>query len=333
MARTFLRAYLAGMSGLVKAKNDMERLKSLPQKLEDGELIDFNGKSMVGVIEQLSDLELEVIDASRVNDASRCTEALKREYFEGFEKLVKVIGEAEGDTTTTEEETEDKEQAESETPLTLEDQLLDAVAAGDKKEVRAICKELKNKWFALDPEEVEDALDDIKDCVADKDVEAVKEILAEVGEEDEKQVEDKQEEKTSKTKVEEEVSEDDDELLADFNDCIKEEDYEDAQLCLDEMKEKDHPKYKECKKILDNTAGEDDETTEDSDEEGDVVDEILDDLDKALENKDVKECEGLLEELLEETGEDDEDYVDYKAKVDALSKPESKRKSRRNRRK
>ena len=106
---------------------------------------------------------------------------------------------------------------------------------------------------------------------------------------------------------------------------------------LQEMKEKNHPKYKECKKIFDNldAAGDEPEDTvaeeEGSDDEEDIVEEILDDLDKALKDKDVKECQELLEELLEEVGAEDEDYIDYKEKVEALSKPESKRSSRRNR--
>lgn len=315
---SFLKAYLTGMKTLVESKSDLERLKHLPQRLEDGELINFNDKSLVGVVDSLAGIEFEVIDAERVKGATRFTSALQKEYFTGFEKLVKLID----GNSPLEEAT-----VETSSEPTIVDRILEVVEAGDKKAFRALRQDIKNAWFACGDDKVSDAIIDLADAVADKDIEFAKEIIESVDATEEATLVNEPEEEPVKelkpTKVEQptEDSEDDDELLADFNDCIEEGDQEDAELCLKEMKECNHQKLKECEKAYTEkfgTAKTSEEPTDD--EEGDVVDEILDDLDDALEKKDLDECKKLIEELKEELESDDEDLVEYVEKVAALDK-------------
>lgn len=315
---SYLKSYLKGFENLVKAKSDLERLRHMPQKLENGELINFNGKSLVGKVESLKDSGiLEVIDAERVNDASRYTAALQKEYFDGFTKLIKIIEDAEGDVTNNVDE-------QSNEP-SLEDRIIEIVEAGDKKAFRSIRQELKDAWFAVGDSEVADALIDLSDAVADKDVEFAKEILEGLG--DTPVIDEKQSKTNKGSDVEnpKEVDDDseqdeDDELLADFNDAVEDEDAEDCELILKEMKEKNHPKLKECEKIFSDKFGAATFEKEPADEEGDVVNEILDDLDDAFDDKDLDKCKKLLDELKEEVDEDDEDLLEYMNKVSNLDK-------------
>ena len=169
----FLKAYLAGYTAMALTSNDLDRLKYAPQRVEDGEVFDFNNKSMFGKVEGLEDQV--ILDAKRVNEATRFTAALKRDYQEGMDKFIASLQGA-----APAEDTED----ESDPVQELYNKLYDVVAAGDKKAFRSLKKELKDQWFALDDADVEDAIFDLGDAVADKDVDYAKEIVEGLGEEE-----------------------------------------------------------------------------------------------------------------------------------------------------
>ena len=315
------QGFIRGLEGFITAKSDLDRLKHMPQRVEDGRLVNFKGHKLTAKIDGLEDFV--IMDADKVNDAKRFTSALLGTYLEGFSKLQGV----EDDTTT--ENTNNEP--------TLEDLLLDAVEVGDKKEVRNICKQLKEQWFALDDDVVEDAIDDIKDCVADKDVKAVEDILDSLGKTNDKEPEQQVEVKKSapelvKEIVKEETQTNDDDLedlLLDIQDAIKDEDVEDVELLLKELGE-EHPRYKEFSISLATLKGED-AVIEPEKNEDDEIDDIIADLEDAIKENDIDGENGakvILEELKELVGEDDEDYI----KFNKIVNPTTNRRSRRERR-
>jgi len=274
---------------------------------------------MFGILDGISDTI--IIEAARVNDASRCTSALLRDYFVGLDKFTSSL---DGDDTTTEDTTSNP----------LEDELLDIVAKGDRKAARKVLKELKEQWFALPEDEVEDAIYDLQDCVADKDVKGAKGILADLGEDDTPVTLDTslnnctQDDNPTKESTEP-VNEDEADLLADIEDAIKDEDVEDIKLLLKELGSK-HPKYKEFEKLLNILEGAGEDTKDDEDEltEEEEIKEICLDIDDAIEDKDAKKQKDFLEELKEVAGEDSKEFKKY----DALVNPKTEtRRSRRGR--
>jgi len=316
-----LKAFLQGYGNIVKAKSDLDRLKFMPQKVEAGEVFDFTGKSCFGKLEGVTDTV--IIEAARVNDASRCTSALLRDYFTGLDKFTSSL---DGDDTTTEDTTSNL----------LEAELLDIVVKGDRKAARKVLKELKEQWFALPEDEVEDAIYDLQDCVADKDVDGAKEILADLGGDGEKGVTFEEPPTIHSDKDLEEstepVNEDEADLLADIEDAIKDEDVEDVELLLKDLGSK-HPRYEEFEKRLAELEskpadGSVDENNGDELTEEEEIKEICLDLDDAIEDKDATKQKDFLEELKEVAGEDSEEFKKY----DALVNPKTEtRRSRRGR--
>jgi len=313
------QGFIRGLESFITAKSDLDRLKHMPQRVEEGRLVNFQGHKLTAKIDGLEDFI--IMDADKVNDAKRFTSALLGTYLEGFSKLQGV----EDDETTTTENTNNEP--------TLEDLLLDAVEAGDKKEVRNICKQLKEQWFALDEDVVEDAIDDIKDCVADKDVKAVEDILdsLETNDEEPKQQEVKKSEVKEIFKEETPTKNDEDteDLLLDIQDAIKDEDVEDVELLLKELGE-EHPRYKEFSISLATLKGED-AVIEPEKNEDDEIDDIIADLEDAIKENDIDGENGakvILEELKELVGEDDEDYI----KFNKIVNPTTTRRNRRERR-
>jgi len=314
-----LKGFLKGFSEIVKAKSDLDRLKYLPQKVEAGEVFDFKGNSMFGILDGISDTV--IIEAARVNGASRCTSALLRDYFVGLDEFTSTLDG--GDTTT---------EAVENNPLEAE--LLDIVDKGDRKAARKVLKELKEQWFALPEDEVEDAIYDLQDCVADKDIDGAKGILADLGNDDaqkEAPVKEttKKVEQESKTPVEstEPVNEDEADLLADIEDAFKDEDVEDVKLLLKELGVK-HSKYAEFEKQLKTleNLGEVEDDVELTEEE--EIKEICLDIDDALEDKDAKKQKDFLKELKEFAGEDSEEYKKYDALVNPKTETRRPRRGR-----
>lgn len=309
-----LKAYLNGFGDMVKAKSDLDRLLYMPQRLEDGEIFNFKNKSMFGIMDNLSGLELEVIDAKRVVEATRYTSALQRDYFEGFAKLMKLIdGEVED---VVEEEADIKEVD----PVTkLYNHLYEVVAAGDKKAFRTLRKDLKDQWFALDDAEVEDAIFDLSDAVADKDVDFAKEIVEGLGGTEEVEDDIVEEETPADTVAEEEGSDEVSEIIEDIKSAIDDGDEEDFKELIAELKDIDKKAYNEWKDAF---------STQEEAAEDEVVEEILEDLSIAIKEEDSNEIKELLEELADEVGEDSELYQEWAAKVAPKKEKRSRRRGK-----
>lgn len=318
-----LKAYLNGFGDMVKAKSDLDRLLYMPQRLEDGEIFNFKNKSMFGIMDNLSGLELEVIDAKRVIEATRYTSALQRDYFEGFDKLMKLI---DGEVEDVVEEADIKEVD----PVTkLYNHLYEVVAAGDKKAFRTLRKDLKDQWFALDDTEVEDAIFDLSDAVADKDVDFAKEIVEGLGGTEEVEDDIVEEETPADTVAEEEgndtLESEVSEIIEDIKSAIDDGDEEDFKELIAELKDIDKKAYNEWKDAFSTQ----DDTVAEEDENDEVVEEILEDLSIAIKEEDSDEIKELLEELADEVGEDSELYQEWFTKVAPKKSSQKEKRSRR----
>lgn len=332
MKNNLLFSYLTGLKTVVEESKELDRLKFMPQKVEGSRVVNFKGAFLTGVVEGLEDRI--IYDLSEIMNATRCTPKLKGLYFTAYDAFVNTLG-----AEVAEEITKNDEPS-------LEDDLLDAVEEGNKKEVRSILKELKDQWFALDDDVVEDAIDDIKDCVATKDVKAVEVILdslepTEVKKEQGKPTEDKvlaknitagkEKAKDLNSKPKNEIkgstltpttSADDSDTVLDIVDALKDEDIKDVEMMLKELGE-DHPRYEEFSKSLATLKGEDApdpvvEAEAKNEEapvsEDDEIDAIIADLEDAIEAKEFEGKDGakeILAELLELVGAEDEDYIKY----------------------
>lgn len=307
----FIKSYLNTSIEMIKAKNDLERLSFMPQKIESGEVIDFKGNiSFKG----LDVKDVEVFPAARVNDATRCTSALTRDYFLALDKVMPLFGNGPAET----KQEDDKEYGAD---------ILALVEAGDRKGLRSLLKDYKKgKWSSLDEDKLEDDIDDLVDCAVDKAVDDARSIIKDIAFMDLDDVEPTEMTTTTPTtpadtekkeSTHKPANEDEAELIADIEGAVSDEDWEDVELLLKELGDK-HPRYTEFASKL---PSEQDDTKEESKSEGSVIDEILDDLDDALTEKDTTACKEILAELLVETATDDIDYVEYKAKVDALAEP------------
>jgi len=314
----FEGAFLTGYRNMVEAKADIDRLKCMPQRVENGNLLDFSGRVLIGGL----DVEDRIIfDADKVNNAKRYTSALSRDYFIAFDELMSLLP------------SKGVEEVNATTEIYGAD-IYDAVSKGDKKGLRVILKEYKKvKWVALNEDAVEDAIDDIKDCVADKDVEGAKEIVTELigcdicEEADEVKEPQKVAKESTKpsTSNHKPANEDEAELLADLEDALSEKDYEDAEMLLKELGDK-HPRYAEFFNALPNNKQDDVDSDEKTDDI-DVVDEICLDIDDAIADGDLSAAKKFLEELADEAGTDSKEYKEYEVIVNPPK--ERKRRSRR----
>lgn len=297
---------------MIRTSNDLDRLKYAPQRVEDGVFYNFHNKDMfAGAVPGLESLNIEIIDAARVNDTSRFTGALQREYFEGFNKMMDQIVKLPGGKYETAAPVE----------VTLDDKILEVVKSGDKKAFRAMRQEIKDQWFALNDDDVADAIMDLSDAVADKDVDYAKEILENLEPVETPKV---KETPKTETKKEPELTEEESEIIEDIKSAIDDGDEKDFKELLAELKDVNPDLAEEwadafAVNVNDPAA---DETKE---EETDVVDEIIEDLEAALEDGDMDEAKECLEELKEEVGEDSDVYKEYAAKV----APKKERRSRR----
>jgi len=302
----FIEAYLMGMTNAVKAKNDLERLRFMPQKVEGGDLINFEGQTLVG---HLTINDVVIFDADRVVKATRCTSALQRDYFEALDKVMPLF--KDGSKGVEEKNDAPKEVYGAD--------IYDAVEAGDKKALRKVLKQYKRtKWSALDEDVVDDAIFDIIDCIGGDDLDDAIEIVTELIGEDICEVETTKDEPKATTANSTYVpaNEDEADLLLDLEDAVKDEDWDDVELLLKTLP-KDHPRYAEFDAHLNEPTtgtdakdeapvGDDELTTEE------IISEICDDIDVAITNKeDTKE---LLAELATEAGEDSEEYKEYSTK-------------------
>ena len=311
---SFVKPFLVGYKNMVKASSDIERLKCMPQRLEDGKLIDFAGKVILVGIQDVADME--VIEAARINDASRYTAALQRDYFAGLDVL---LSKFDGSIV-------DVDDAPVDAVVALYSKLYDIVETGDKKGFRAIRTELKDQWFALDAEVVSDAILDLADAVADKDVDLAKEIVEGIDDEPEAEApaakvepELKETPKKSKAKTAK-LTEEESEIIEDLKSAIDDGDQKDIDELLAELKEVNKALYDEW---LPATQV---EVAEDTPEDDNIADEIIDDLDAAIADEDVEEAKACLEELADEVGKDSELYKVNAAK---LAPKKETRKSRR----
>jgi hypothetical protein len=315
----FLKAFLTGYTDMVKTSNDLDRLRYAPQRVEAGVFYNFHDTDMFkGAVEGLESLNIELIKAERVNDTTRFTSALQRDYFAGFNKMMDLVAKTDtGGYTTTADTDEPVE-------VTLEDKILEVVKAGDKKAFRSLRKELKDKWFALDDADVEDAIFDLGDAVADKDVEYAKEILENVGEDDAPAEEPEPEVKEIKEtpKKTAKLTEEESEIIEDLKSAIDDGDQKDIDELLAELKEVNEALYDEW---LPATQVEQPEEDTKDEEDSSVVDEIIEDLDAAIADEDEDEAKACLEELADEVGVDSDIY---KVNAEKLT-PKKTRRSRR----
>ena len=304
-----LNAYLKASSLIVRAKSDMDRLRFMPQKIVGGMFIDFKGNDLYPNTNGVQDLV--IFDADAVNNATRCTAALLNKYFTALDEVM--LNNDSDDTALDEvmlnNDSDDTAEGRKQDPLYVG--IIKAIGAGDKKAVRDFCKELKEKWFALDSEMVEDAIDDLKDCVADKDVNEAGAIIAELTDDDVGVTAKEEPVKTEASKDDNKTTE----LIADLEDAVKDEDFEDVELLLKDL-DKAHPRYDEFA----GTLKKDEALLEDSDEMSDQeIDELIEDIEAAIKDGDLDgEKDGakvMLKELVAEVGEKDEDVVKLTALV------------------
>ena len=287
---SFLKAYLAGYESLINTSNDLERLKYGVQRVENGVFYNFKGNDMFkGAVKGLESLNIEVLKVERVMDTTRFTSALVRDYTAGMKKVLDAITRLDDGSYEVAPE------------RTVLDDLYDIVAKGDMKAYRELRSALKEKWFALDPS---DLLLDLADMVADKDVAGAKELV-ENFEDDDKDV--AVEPEPVKQAEESKLTDDEFEIIEDIKSAIDDGDEADFKELLKELKELNEDLYKEWKDAFKASPTE-------TDEDDGVVAEILEDLDKAIEEGDEDEIKELLEELKEEAGADSDTYKEYAEK-------------------
>lgn len=304
----FIEAYLKGLTNMVESKSDLERLRFMPQKIEGGIVTDFKGNV---IFKDLDINDIIIFDADRVNDTKRFTAALSRDYFQGLDKVMPLFSRSSTNTDTP---------TEVEAVVEYGTDIYDAVATGDKKGLRAILRVYKNtKWSGLNEDAIEDAVYDLNDCADDKDVKGAKEIVLDLIGDDICEVED--------TKTDDEIddagacikkptthaepaNEDEAELLQDLDEAIADKDWDDVEMLLKELGDK-HPRYNDLAANL--PGGDKAEVAEPA--EGNVVDEICEDIDAALKEKDIDDAKKYLAELADEAGEASDVYKEYAAKV------------------
>lgn len=313
----FLKAFLTGYTDMVKTSNDLDRLRYAPQRVEAGVFYNFHDKVMFEV-PGLEDLTIELIKAERVNDTTRFTGALQRDYFAGFNKMMDLVVKTDKGGYEMADTDEPRE-------VTLEDKILEVVKAGDKKAFRSLRKELKDKWFALDDADVEDAIFDLGDAVADKDVEYAKEILGNVGEDDAPTEEPEVKELKETPKKTAKLTEEESEIIEDLKSAIDDGDQKDIDELLAELKEVNEALYDEWLPATQVEQPEEDTKDEEEDDDSSVVDEIIEDLDAAIADEDEDEAKACLEELADEVGVDSDIY---KVNAEKLT-PKKTRRSRR----
>lgn len=288
---SFLKAYLAGYESLINTSNDLERLKYGVQRVENGVFYNFKGNDMFkGAVKGLESLNIEVLKVERVMETTRFTSALVRDYTAGMKKVLDAITRLDDGSYEVAPE------------RTVLDDLYDIVAKGDMKAYRELRSALKEKWFALDPS---DLLLDLADMVADKDVAGAKELVENFEDDD------KEEEPVKAEPEESKLTDDEFEIIEDIKSAIDDGDEADFKELLKELKELNEDLYKEWKdafKASPTTA------EPEADEDDGVVAEILEDLDKAIEEGDEDEIKELLEELKEEVGADSDTYKEYAEK-------------------
>lgn len=290
---SFLKAYLAGYESLINTSNDLERLKYGVQRVENGVFYNFKGNDMFkGAVKGLESLNVEVLKVERVMETTRFTSALVRDYTAGMKKVLDAITRLDDGSYEVAPE------------RTILDDLYDIVAKGDMKAYRELRSALKEKWFALDPS---DLLLDLADMVADKDVAGAKELVENFEDDDKEEEPVKAEPKAEESKL----TDDEFEIIEDIKSAIDDGDEADFKELLKELKELNEDLYKEWKdafKASPTTA------EPEADEDDGVVAEILEDLDKAIEEGDEDEIKELLEELKEEVGADSDTYKEYAEK-------------------
>lgn len=307
---SFLKAYLAGYESLINTSNDLERLKYGVQRVENGVFYNFKGNDMFkGAVKGLESLNIEVLKVERVMDTTRFTSALVRDYTAGMKKVLDAITRLDDGSYEVAPE------------RTVLDDLYDIVAKGDMKAYRELRSALKEKWFALDPS---DLLLDLADMVADKDVAGAKELV-ENFEDDDKEVaavEPEPKAKQAEPKAEEsKLTDEEFEIIEDIKSAIDDGDEADFKELLKELKEVNEGLYEEWKGAFKASPTE-------ADEDDGVVAEILEDLDKAIEEGDEDEIKELLEELKEEVGADSDTYKEYAEKCQPKTKNRRERRGR-----
>lgn len=313
---SFMKPYLQGIESMVSTSNDLERLTYALQRIENGVFYNFKGQDMFnGAVAGLEELNIEVLKVERVTETTRFTSALQRDFNAGMKKVYDSITRlSDGSYEVAPERT-------------ILDDLYDVVAKGDVKAFRDIRTKLKEKWFALDTDVVGDAILDLADAVSDKDVEYAKEIVERVEcDEDATETADetpvkKEEPKATKKEepTEADITEEEFEIIEDIKSAIDDGDEADFKELLKELKEVNEGLYNEWKGAF--------KTSPETEDDG-IVAEILEDLDKAIEEGDEDEVKELLEELKEEAGADSDIYKEYAAKCEPKKTTRRERRGR-----
>ena len=322
---SFMKPYLQGIESMVSTSNDLERLTYALQRIENGVFYNFKGQDMFnGAVAGLEELNIEVLKVERVTETTRFTSALQRDFNAGMKKVYDSITRlSDGSYEVAPERT-------------ILDDLYDVVAKGDVKAFRDIRTKLKEKWFALDTDVVGDAILDLADAVSDKDVEYAKEIVERVECDDETPVKKEEPKATKKeepkatkkeepkaTKKEEpteaDITEEEFEIIEDIKSAIDDGDEADFKELLKELKEVNEGLYNEWKGAF--------KTSPETEDDG-IVAEILEDLDKAIEEGDEADFKELLKELKEEAGADSDIYKEYAAKCEPKKTTRRERRGR-----
>lgn len=294
---SFLKAYLAGYENMISTSNDLERLKYGVQRVENGVFYNFKGNDMFkGAVKGLESLNIEVLKVERVMDTTRFTSALVRDYTAGMKKVLDAITRLDDGSYEVAPE------------RTVLDDLYEIVAKGDMKAYRDLRSALKDKWFALDPS---DLLLDLADMVVDKDVAGAKELVENFEDDDKEEEPVKPEKKAKQAEPEDDakLTDEEFEIIEDIKSAIDDGDEADFKELLKELKEVNEDLYKEWKDAFKTSL-----TEPEADEDDGIVAEILEDLDKAIEEGDEDEIKELLEELKDEAGADSDIYKEYAEK-------------------
>lgn len=192
---SYKKAFVNGLKQMLLAKSELDRLRFLPQRLEDGKLLNFND-DLLFKVEEAKDLV--IFDKTRLS--TRVTKKLLNDYLTNLDKYFYLFDD---------NRTEKKEEEE----LSIEDKILQNIEKDGDVEI-----------FKILLKQIDLQVDDILELMEAKyknNLDKAKEILF-------KTVEDVQE-----AEVIEKLTAN--ELVEDFNYAIKDKAFDDARLILDEM--------------------------------------------------------------------------------------------------
>lgn len=233
----------------------------IPQKIENGKLYNFKGKE-IGAFD--AD-DQELVDASRVLEATKVTDALMNDVFNPLNKLFGSAGERDTAKESDEELRPDTDENDmDDIPAIDEEDILDALEdaldKGDATEARKQLallpksndeyddmKKLVDELVAKSEPKIDDFIEDIEDALEDNDFEDAYAILKEMGRKHPKHKEMKQkieDAEAAATKKDEPTD-----LVDDIEDAIEDGDIDAAKKLLEKLGE-DHDEYTRLRRVI-----------------------------------------------------------------------------------